>query len=244
VGTWVSAHDRSKAVVIDPSISVTYEIFLGGTGTDSVTSVAEDAAGNLYLGGPPHRPSLSLKARQWSDVTTDRNRERNRGRRLLRHFTAEWHLTDDSVGHHGKLPYGLTPLHIDSHRNGEPHVYERSCFANVHYSPVDRDRQNLMTRFMATLVAALTLLWSVSRLGSRGARFAQALALIALCSPSEVASCGGTGDSSDVSTPDPPLGPGTCVITVTASEGAETLSIALTLNVTRSNAASIARRAK
>jgi hypothetical protein len=53
VGFWIGRHDANAALVIDPtiSISLSYETFLGGSGTDAVTSVATDSNGNVYLGG-------------------------------------------------------------------------------------------------------------------------------------------------------------------------------------------------
>src|SRR5215831_10868153 len=51
VGFWVGKHDQHAALVIDPSLSLVYETFLGGAGADSVVSMAADATGNLYLGG-------------------------------------------------------------------------------------------------------------------------------------------------------------------------------------------------
>ncbi|HKQ87268.1 MAG TPA: choice-of-anchor D domain-containing protein [Candidatus Acidoferrales bacterium] len=51
IGFWVGQHDRNAALVIDPSITVTYASFLGGTGADSVNSMAIDATGNVYVAG-------------------------------------------------------------------------------------------------------------------------------------------------------------------------------------------------
>lgn len=44
-------HDSNRAIVIDPSISITYSSFLGGSGADSANSIAIDSAGKVYLGG-------------------------------------------------------------------------------------------------------------------------------------------------------------------------------------------------
>jgi hypothetical protein len=38
-------------LVIDPSLSVSYSTFLGGTGSDSATSVIVDSSGNVYISG-------------------------------------------------------------------------------------------------------------------------------------------------------------------------------------------------
>ncbi|HLK50787.1 MAG TPA: SBBP repeat-containing protein [Bryobacteraceae bacterium] len=49
VGVRVSAYDRSRPLVIDPV--VTYSVFVGGSSTDVVTSVATDSKGFIYVGG-------------------------------------------------------------------------------------------------------------------------------------------------------------------------------------------------
>ena len=51
VGLWIGGHDPSAALVIDPSLTLTYETFLGGAGADSVTSMAIGSDGSVYLGG-------------------------------------------------------------------------------------------------------------------------------------------------------------------------------------------------
>lgn len=51
VGLWIGTHDPNAALVIDPSLSLTYETFLGGAGADSVNSMTTDSAGNVYLAG-------------------------------------------------------------------------------------------------------------------------------------------------------------------------------------------------
>jgi RHS repeat-associated protein len=49
VGFQVVAYDRSRPLVIDPSLS--YSTYLGGSGEDHGTSIAVDAAGNAYVTG-------------------------------------------------------------------------------------------------------------------------------------------------------------------------------------------------
>ncbi|MGH9573224.1 MAG: choice-of-anchor D domain-containing protein [Candidatus Acidiferrales bacterium] len=51
VGFWVGKHDAGAALLIDPSITLTYASFLGGTGADSINSMAMDASGNVYVAG-------------------------------------------------------------------------------------------------------------------------------------------------------------------------------------------------
>jgi hypothetical protein len=47
----IGPHDPRAALIIDPSISVAYATFLGGSGTDTAASVGLDAAGKVYVGG-------------------------------------------------------------------------------------------------------------------------------------------------------------------------------------------------
>ena len=51
VGFSVGAYDRTTMLVIDPSLSVGYATFLGGTGDDRAKSVAIDTTGKIYIGG-------------------------------------------------------------------------------------------------------------------------------------------------------------------------------------------------
>jgi len=47
----VGLHDARATLVIDPSLSVAYSTFLGGSGDDSANSIALDSSGKVYLGG-------------------------------------------------------------------------------------------------------------------------------------------------------------------------------------------------
>ena len=47
----VAPHDPRATLVLDPSLTVTYATFLGGTGNDTAQSIALDSAGNVYIGG-------------------------------------------------------------------------------------------------------------------------------------------------------------------------------------------------
>ncbi|MDE3171412.1 MAG: choice-of-anchor D domain-containing protein, partial [Acidobacteriota bacterium] len=51
VGFKIAAHDPRAALVIDPSISVGYATFLGGTGDETAGNVAIDSIGNVYVSG-------------------------------------------------------------------------------------------------------------------------------------------------------------------------------------------------
>lgn len=51
IGFRVGPHDPRAALVIDPSLSVTYATFLGGSGLDAATSIALDSSGKIYVGG-------------------------------------------------------------------------------------------------------------------------------------------------------------------------------------------------
>jgi len=47
----VGPHDASAELVVDPSLSVAYATFLGGSGADSAATLAVDASGKIYVGG-------------------------------------------------------------------------------------------------------------------------------------------------------------------------------------------------
>ena len=51
IGFRIGPHDPGAALVIDPSLSVSYATFLGGSGTDTASSIAVDSAGMIYVGG-------------------------------------------------------------------------------------------------------------------------------------------------------------------------------------------------
>jgi hypothetical protein len=51
VGFEVGTHDAKAILVIDPSLSVAYSTFLGGSGDDSANSIALDSSGKVYVGG-------------------------------------------------------------------------------------------------------------------------------------------------------------------------------------------------
>ena len=51
IGFRVGAHDTDAELVIDPSLSVSYATFLGGSGTDTAASIAVDGSGKIYVGG-------------------------------------------------------------------------------------------------------------------------------------------------------------------------------------------------
>ncbi len=51
VGFRIGRHDSNTSIVVDPTLSVAYATFLGGTGADTATSVAVDSTGDVYVGG-------------------------------------------------------------------------------------------------------------------------------------------------------------------------------------------------
>ena len=57
IGFWLGQHDPHAALVIDPSLTLTWETFLGGTGADSVNSTTIDSSGNVYVAGTTTSPS-------------------------------------------------------------------------------------------------------------------------------------------------------------------------------------------
>jgi hypothetical protein len=51
IGFRVGPHDPNATLVVDPSLSVAYATFLGGSGSDIAESIALDASGKIYVGG-------------------------------------------------------------------------------------------------------------------------------------------------------------------------------------------------
>lgn len=51
IGFRLGPHDTRAVLVIDPSLSVTYATFLGGSGADVAQSIAVDSTGKIYVGG-------------------------------------------------------------------------------------------------------------------------------------------------------------------------------------------------
>ncbi len=51
VGFRLGPHDPNAALVIDPSLSVSYATFLGGAGTDAAVGIAVDSTGMIYVAG-------------------------------------------------------------------------------------------------------------------------------------------------------------------------------------------------
>jgi Beta-propeller repeat len=51
IGFRLGAYDHSATLVIDPSLTLAYSTFLGGSGSDSANSIALDVTGKIYVGG-------------------------------------------------------------------------------------------------------------------------------------------------------------------------------------------------
>ncbi len=51
IGFRIARRHPHSALVIDPSLSITYSTFLGGAGEDSANSIAADSTGKLYIAG-------------------------------------------------------------------------------------------------------------------------------------------------------------------------------------------------
>ncbi|MGC1830272.1 MAG: choice-of-anchor D domain-containing protein [Candidatus Acidiferrales bacterium] len=57
VGFRIGRHEAGATLVIDPSLSVAYATFLGGTGGSAAESVAVDPMGNVYVAGTTTSPA-------------------------------------------------------------------------------------------------------------------------------------------------------------------------------------------
>lgn len=62
IGFRIGPHDPSAALVIDPSLSISYATFLGGSGADAASSIAVDGSGKIYVGGTTGSTSFSSAA--------------------------------------------------------------------------------------------------------------------------------------------------------------------------------------
>jgi hypothetical protein len=51
IGFQIGSYDHDAPLVIDPSLSVSYATFLGGSGADSAKSIAVDSSGDIYIAG-------------------------------------------------------------------------------------------------------------------------------------------------------------------------------------------------
>ena len=51
IGFQIGPYDQDAPLVIDPSLSVAYATFLGGSGADSAQSIAVDSSGDIYVAG-------------------------------------------------------------------------------------------------------------------------------------------------------------------------------------------------
>lgn len=62
VGFRVGRHDAGAELVLDPSISLVYDSFLGGAGDDEANSIAVDSSGNIYVAGTSTSPATFPEA--------------------------------------------------------------------------------------------------------------------------------------------------------------------------------------
>jgi hypothetical protein len=62
IGFRIGPHDPDATLVVDPSLSVAYGTFLGGSGSDIAASIALDASGKIYVGGTTTSTSFSSAA--------------------------------------------------------------------------------------------------------------------------------------------------------------------------------------
>jgi len=51
VGFRIGPHDAAATLVVDPSLSISYDTFLGGTGAEAAAGLAVDKSGKVYVGG-------------------------------------------------------------------------------------------------------------------------------------------------------------------------------------------------
>jgi hypothetical protein len=66
-GFKVGQYDRSRTLVLDPSVLV-YAGYIGGSGSDAATGIAVDAAGNAYVVGTTDSPVPSFPASVGPDL--------------------------------------------------------------------------------------------------------------------------------------------------------------------------------
>ncbi|HTU36081.1 MAG TPA: SBBP repeat-containing protein [Candidatus Acidoferrum sp.] len=57
IGFEVARRDPRATLVIDPTISLTYSSFLGGSGSDIANSITTDSSGNIYIAGTTTSPT-------------------------------------------------------------------------------------------------------------------------------------------------------------------------------------------
>ncbi|MGH9736524.1 MAG: choice-of-anchor D domain-containing protein [Candidatus Acidiferrales bacterium] len=61
VGFHITRRDPRATLVIDPTISLAYSSFLGGTGSEMANSIASDSSGNVYIAGTTTSPTTFPK---------------------------------------------------------------------------------------------------------------------------------------------------------------------------------------
>ena len=90
IGFRIARRHPHAALVIDPSLSITYSTFLGGAGEDTANSIAADSTGKLYIAGTTTSASTfpqSASSNKWPRRRRHRLlHSQNRPHRLRRKF--------------------------------------------------------------------------------------------------------------------------------------------------------------
>jgi len=58
----VGAYDRTQPLVIDPTLSLTYSTYLGGSASDVAYAIAVDSSGNAYITGQTYSANFPVKS--------------------------------------------------------------------------------------------------------------------------------------------------------------------------------------
>jgi hypothetical protein len=105
-------YDHRRPLIIDPTISVTYTTFLGGTGADSGNGIAVDSNSNVYIGGTttalnfPETPTAQLGPGGDSDLFFAKLNPAQSGAASLIYLTYVGGSSNDTGGWIGVGPAG------------------------------------------------------------------------------------------------------------------------------------------